>query len=239
MYIPKNYIVLDLETTGSHPIKNEIIEIGAVKVKDGEVIDSFNELVCPKQNIPQYISMLTGITKKMVSDAPPIENVLPRFLKFCGNDVIVGHNVILFDYRMLKAKANSQGYAFEKSAIDTLNIARKCLADLPSRRLGDLCDHYDIELVSAHRALDDAQATYELLTILIQNFYKEQGELFKPRKIGWKVPKQGKATSKQKKFLRYLLSSNNIVIGGDIEQLSKSQASKEIDGIIRKYGRKN
>ena len=237
MTIPKEFIVLDLETTGSHPMNNEIIEIGAVKVREGKIVDTFSQLVYPKEDIPEFVSTLTGITTDMVADAPPIEKVLPEFIKFCADHVIVGHNVILFDYRMLKAKANRQGYTFEKSALDTLIIARKCLANLPSRKLGDLCHYYEIELIHAHRALDDAKATYQLLTALIKDYYDVAPELFVPRKIAWKVPKRSQATLKQKKFLRYLLTTHHIASDGDLEKLSKSEASKQIDGIIRKYGR--
>ena len=239
MFIPKDFIVLDLETTGSHPLNNEIIEIGAVKVKGGKVVETFNQLVQPKQEIPEYVQMLTGITTAMVAQAPEIKKVLPEFIKFCEDYVIVGHNVILFDYRMLKATAIKQGYTFEKSAIDTLMIARRCLSHLPSRKLGDLCHHYGIELTNAHRALDDAQATYELLVALIRDYYQEAPEIFRPRKIGWKVPKQGHATLKQKRFLQYLLETHKIAGDPNIETLTKSEASKEIDGIIRKYGRES
>lgn len=239
MIIPKKFIVLDLETTGSHPMNNEIIEIGAVKVIDGKIVDTFSQLVCPREEIPEYVSMLTGITADMVAKAPPIEKVLPEFIEFCQDYVIVGHNVILFDYRMLKAKANKQGYTFEKSAIDTLIIARNCLGNLPSRKLGDLCRYYGIDLIHAHRALDDAMATYELLAALIGDYYAVAPELFTPRKIAWKVPKRSQATLKQKKFLRHLLMTHHLTPDGDLEKLSKSEASKRIDGIIRKYGREN
>ena len=239
MTIPKEFIVLDLETTGSHPMNNEIIEIGAIKVIDGKIVDTFSRLVCPREEIPEYVSMLTGITPDMVAKAPPIEKVLPSFIKFCEDYVIVGHNVILFDYRMLKAKANRQGYTFEKSGIDTLIIARNCLGNLPSRKLGDLCQYYGIDLIHAHRALDDAKATYELLTALIGDYYDVSPELFIPRKIAWKIPKRSKATLKQKKFLRDLLMAHHITLDKDLEKLSKSEASKQIDGIIRKYGREN
>lgn len=237
MYIPKELIVLDLETTGSQPVKDEIIEIGAVKAINGEIVDTFNVLIQPRSEIPDYITMLTGIDNSMVANSPYIEEVMPKFLDFCQDYVIVGHNVALFDYRMLKVKANKQGYVFEKHAIDTLILARKFLPDLPSRRLGDLCEYYNINLSSAHRAFHDAKATYELLMHLIKDYYDEAPELFAPRKMAWKVPKQSPITSRQKSFLNYLLTTHNIILKEDINKLSKSEASRRIDTIIREHGR--
>lgn len=237
MYIPKELIILDLETTGSQPVKDEIIEIGAVKTINGEIVDIFSQLIQPRSEIPEYIAMLTGIQNDMVADCPYIEEVLPRFLDFCKDNVIVGHNVALFDYRMLKVKANKQGYAFEKQAIDTLIIARRFLTHLPSRRLGDLCEYYNIDLTNAHRAFHDAKATHELLRHLIKDYYNEAPEAFLPRKMAWKVPKQSPITARQKGFLKYLLANHNIIVKDDINQLSKSEASRKIDTIIREYGK--
>lgn len=237
MYIPRELIILDLETTGSQPTKDDIIEIGAVKTVDGEIVDSFSQLIKPKQEIPEYVAMLTGINHKMLANSPDIKEVLPEFLKFCQDHVIVGHNVALFDYRMLKVKANEQGYRFEKKAIDTLILARRFLAHLPSRRLGDLCEYYNIDLADAHRAFHDAKATHELLERLRTDFYHEAPDFFAPRKLAWKVPKQSAITSKQKRFLTYLLEYHSIPFKEDINQLSKSQASRKIDLIIREYGR--
>ena len=154
------YVVLDIETTGTHPIRNEIIEIGAVYVENGQVIKKFNELICPRESISEYITGITGIDDTMVADAPPIEEVMPRFIDFCEDVPLIGHNIILFDYRMLKAKAVALGFEFEKKGLDTLNISRKVLGNLPSRRLGALCEYYQINLEHAHRAYDDAFATY-------------------------------------------------------------------------------
>lgn len=237
MYIPEQLIVLDLETTGSQPVKDDIIEIGAVKTLKGQIVDTFSELVKPRCEIPDYVQKLTGINHEMVANCPYIEEVLPKFLKFSGDDVIVGHNVALFDYRMLKVKANKQGYAYEKSVIDTLLLARKFLPHIPSRRLGDLCAYYQIDLSSAHRAFHDAKATHELLLRLIADYYEGCPEPFAPRKMAWKVPKQSPITPRQKGFLRYLLNIHKIVLKEDVEALSKSEASRKIDTIIREYGR--
>ena len=237
MYIPKELIILDLETTGSQPVEDDIIEIGALKTIDGEIVSTFSELVKPRKEIPEYVEGLTGINKGMLVNAPYIEEVLPRFLKFCGDNVIVGHNITLFDYRMLKVKANEQGYNFEKHGIDTLILARKFLKDLPSRKLGDLCEYYNIGLTNAHRAFHDAKATQELLDYLIKDYYDKAPESFEPRKMTWKIPKNSPITLRQKGFLKYLLQANNLALKEDINTLSKSEASRKIDNLIREYGR--
>ncbi len=237
MYIPKELIILDLETTGSQPMEDDIIEMGALKTINGNIVDVYSQLVKPRKRIPEYIVGLTGINNDMLVNAPYIEEVLPRFLDFCGDNVIVGHNITLFDYRMLKAQANRQGYVFEKYAIDTLIIARKFLKDLPSRKLGDLCEYYNIDLTDAHRAFHDAKATHELLEYLIRDYYDDSPESFEPRKMAWKIPKKSPITSRQKGFLKYLLQSNNLILKDDINKLSKSEASRKIDTLIREYGR--
>ena len=83
-----HYVVLDIETTGTHPIRNEIIEIGAVYVENGKPIKKFNQLVRPNEEISEYITSITGIDYEMVKDAPSIEEVMPKFIEFCGNSIL-------------------------------------------------------------------------------------------------------------------------------------------------------
>lgn len=231
------YVVLDIETTGTHPIKNEIIEIGAVYVEDGQVVKKFNELICPKESISEYITGITGITDEMVADAPSIEEIMPKFIEFCGDAPLIGHNIILFDYRMLKAKAVALGFEFERQGVDTLIISRKMLQDLPSRKLGNLCAHYKISLENAHRAYDDAYATYELFRHLEQDFKDKEPDLFKPVPMIWELPKWEPVTQKQKKYLKSLCEAHHLTLEIDIDRLSKSEASRTIDKIISKYGK--
>ncbi|MBE6022936.1 MAG: DUF3072 domain-containing protein [Cellulosilyticum sp.] len=231
------YVVLDIETTGTHPIRNEIIEIGAVYVENGEPVKKFNTLVCPKESISEYITSITGIDDKMVKDAPPIEEVMPEFIAFCGDVPLIGHNIILFDYRMLKAKANGLGYNFEREGIDTLVISRRMLRDLPSRKLGALCEHYDISLEHAHRAYDDAYATYELFKHLQNEFEESEPHLFVPEPIIWEMPKWEPITAKQKSYLTSLCQKHQLELPSKMEGLSKSEASRMIDKIISQYGK--
>ena len=231
------YVVVDIETTGTHPLESEIIEIGAVYIEDGQVKKAFNELVKPTQVISEYIISITGITNEMVVDAPPIEEVMPRFIAFCDKVPLVGHNIVLFDYRMLKAKATTLGFSFEKRGVDTLVISRKMLAHLPSRKLGDLCEYYGISLENAHRAYDDAFATYELFEKLKSDFEGEEAKLFKPEAMRWEVPNIEPMTAKQKKYLEGLCKGHNIALPLGYEKYSKSECSKTIDKIIVTHGK--
>lgn len=231
------YVVVDIETTGTQPLNSDIIEIGAVYIENDKVIDTFNMLVRPEQVISPYITSITGITNEMVVNERPIEEVMPEFISFCKDATLIGHNLIIFDYRMLKVKATRLGLEFERSALDTLVIARKMLCDLPSRKLKDLCEYYQISLVNAHRAYDDAYATYELFTRLKEDFYSIDPDLFVPSKVEWEIPKTYPITSKQISYLTKLRDKYNVILEKDMDTLTKSEASRVIDKIINQYGR--
>lgn len=233
----EKYIVLDIETTGTKPLESDIIEIGAVYIENNEVKGKFNELVKPNEIISEYITSITGITNEMVEDAEPLEIVLPKFLDFCKDHPLIGHNIEVFDYRMLKVKATRLGLTLENDTLDTLIIARKMLWNLPSRKLGDLCTHYGIDLLNAHRAYDDAHATFELFRCLQEEFERKDPIVFKPHPLAWEVPKHCPITSKQKNYLLNLCKTHKITLEKEIEKLSKSEASKTIDTILREYGR--
>ena len=154
----RDYVALDLEMTGLSPRKDAILEIGAVKVRDMEVTETYTAMVNPGFPVPEHVTELTGITTEMAQQGREIHTVLPEFLKFCGQSVILGHN-IGFDFGFLQQNAANMGKTFPDMAIDTLAIARKFLPELPSRKLGDLCDHYQIREERWHRACDDVPAT--------------------------------------------------------------------------------
>ena len=138
-----DYTVIDLETTGLNPKLDKIIEIGGVKVREGSVVEEFNTFVNPGRKLSERIIDLTGITDEEVEKAPYIEEILPEFLAFIGEDILLGHNLI-FDYSFVKKAVVNQKLTFEKMGIDTLRIARRFLTDLESRNLGFLCNHYGI-----------------------------------------------------------------------------------------------
>lgn len=227
----KSYVAFDVETTGLNPEENEIIEIGALKVRDGKVRDRFMELIRPRETISQTISDLTGITNDMVADARSADQVIPDFLDFCGEDILIGHN-ILFDYSFMKVGAAGCGKAFEKYGIDTLKIARRVLQELESKSLERLCAYYHIENKSAHRAYHDALATAKLYQTLAHYFENVQPKVFQPMQLFYRPKKVYPATQRQISFLTNLIHRNHLEIELDPENLSRSEASRMIDQIL-------
>ncbi len=155
---PADYTVLDLETTGLNPATDLIIEYAAVKVRNNQVVDTFQSLCDPGFPIPPQIEMITGITTEMVRFSPNPRKVLPDFLDFVGEDIIVGHNV-LFDVRFIAA-SNGE---FKNTYIDTMKLFRKLHPNLSHHRLSDMVDFYNQQNENAHRALSDCFATYGCL----------------------------------------------------------------------------
>lgn len=162
---PEDYTVLDIETTGLSSLHSEIIEIGALCVRGGKVTDEFSELVKPHRGIPPKITEITGITNEDVENCDTIEDVLPRFLYFAGNDIIVGHNVS-FDMRFIYDRALFLGTAFLNDSVDTMKISRKLHKEMKHHRLSDLAERYGIVNENAHRALSDCYTTYKALEIM-------------------------------------------------------------------------
>jgi len=155
----EEYVVFDLETTGFDPFNEEITEIGAVKLKGTRIIDRFSTFVNPEKPIPEEIVELTKITDEMVADAPKIEEILPKFLEFCGDATMVAHNA-KFDIGFLNHKCNSRlDRKYNPSVIDTLQWSRNVLKDLKRHGLKYIAKHFGISLDNHHRAVDDAEAT--------------------------------------------------------------------------------
>ena len=232
----KDYVCVDIETTGTNPKWNKILEIGAVKVREGRVVDSFSKLINPGVMVPYYITKLTGITDEMVIDKEDISDVLPEFIEFAGDDFLLGHNV-MFDYGFLKQNAINLNLKFDKSGMDTLKIARKTLPGLESRALDYLCTYYGIKDENHHRALNDARVTAQLYHILMEQFGKENPDLFEPREFTFYVKKLQPMTGKQKKYLMALIKYHKIEADFNIDALTKNEASKKIDKILSEKGR--
>lgn len=156
------YVVFDIETTGLSKEKEMITEIGAVKVADGKIIDRFSTFVNPQRPISAEIKKLTGITDDMVKDAPTIENVLPEFLKFCEDTVLVAHNAS-FDTGFIRIAAERAGLGeLHHTIVDTLELARALLPELNKHKLDIVCEHLGVTLNGHHRAVNDAEATAEV-----------------------------------------------------------------------------
>ncbi len=163
----EDYVVFDLETTGVSPYNDEVIEISAVKARKGKVVEEFSQLVNPKRTIPFAASRVNNITDDMVSDAPFFDEVLRNFLKFVGEDVLVGHNIQSFDMKFIYRDCERYFHQLiTNDYVDTLILAKRCFPEWRHRRLGDLADYYGISTQGAHRALADCrmnQRVFELL----------------------------------------------------------------------------
>ncbi len=163
------FVVVDLETTGGAPDGGGITEIGAVKVRGGEELGVLATLVNPGVPIPPFITVLTGITQAMLLPAPPIEQVLPSFLEFISDAVLVAHNAP-YDVGFLKAACAKHGYRWPNPRVlDTAALARRVLTrdEVPNRKLGTLAAYFRTATQPTHRALDDAKATVDVLHGLI------------------------------------------------------------------------
>lgn len=161
------YVVFDFETTGLDYKNDEIIEIGAVKLKGNKVIEEFSSLVKPKNIIPEKITEITGITNSHVVNAPRINQVLPIFLEFCQGAVLVAHNAT-FDYNFLKSWVTKLDLSFKATVIDTLSLSRAVVLGVKNHKLKTLTEHFNIELENHHRAVDDCKATAQLFLKLLE-----------------------------------------------------------------------
>jgi DNA polymerase III subunit epsilon len=164
------FVVLDLETTGGSPANDRITEVGAVKIRGGEVIGTFQTLVNPGVSIPPLISALTGITDPMVADEEPIEVVLPCLLEFIGRAVLVAHNAS-FDRRFVQANLERHGYQrLANRVVCTARLARKLLPrdEVPNVRLATLAAYLGSTVAPCHRALTDARATVDVFHALLE-----------------------------------------------------------------------
>ena len=240
-----DYVVFDIETTGFYPSQDKIIELGAAKVYDGKIVDTFSAFVNPGKLLPPKIVELTGITDADVKKAPFIEDLFDAFADFAGDSVLLGHN-ILFDYSFVKTAAQRQKKTFNKEGMDTLRIARRFLTALESRSLGVLCAYYKIDL-DAHRALNDAVATHQVYQRMVEQFYPIDQEPFAPRQLAYRVQKDSPITPKQYNYIQMLARRLRLSMANEenvfwlepiksfgteriaVEALSKSEASRLID----------
>ena len=209
----RELIAVDLEMTGLQVKTDRILEIGAVRLVDGQLRDTFQTFVNPHRRIDARITELTGIRSEMVEDAPEAEEALRKFLEFAGEAPFLGHNVI-FDYSFLKQCAVNHKISLEA-----------------------LCGYFQIDREHAHRAVDDAKATAELFLMLQQKYQQQEPGLFVPKPLHYKVKKQGPLTPAQKRDLNHLMIYHRIEFNIELDSLTKSEASRMIDKIYAQYGR--
>ena len=169
-----NYVLVDIETTGLSPRTDEIIEIGAIKVKDNKIVDTFDTLLKIDEYLSPFITNLTGITNKMLEEGARQEEALEEFIEFAGNEIIMGHNVnfdINFIYDSMYKNMNEY---LTNDFVDTLRISRKVLPNLKHHKLDDLITYFHLTKRNEHRALNDCVLTNQVYIRLSEMIEKEE-----------------------------------------------------------------
>ena len=165
---PTSYIVIDVETTGLNPNTDEIIEIGAVKIKDSLKVDEFNTLVLTHKPIPSKVSEITGITQDKINTlGVPISDVIVKMIAFIGDLPIVCHNAS-FDRNFIVEACKKENITFEPTTIDTLSLARSVIKGLVNYKLETLANHFSIVNDNPHRSMNDCEVTWQLYEKLIK-----------------------------------------------------------------------
>ena len=212
------FVVFDVETTGLSAEKDTIIEIGAVKVKDKKITDSFGTFVNPQRPIPENITNLTGISDDMVADAPVIDDAIRSFYNFIGDADLVAHNA-KFDTSFLKNAAKRCGMEYKFTSLDTLELARGLVTDVKNHKLDTLTKYFDINLENHHRATDDAAATGEIFIKLCDLLSEKQVDKVKDINAAL----AGNADHKALKYYHCILLAKNLVgLRNLYELISKS-----------------
>ena len=166
------FAVVDIETTGGNANTSKITEV-AIVITDGEtILEEFSSLVDPGMHIPDFITNLTGITNQMVEDAPPFNYIAPKISDLLKDKVFVAHNVN-FDYSFIKQELEEAGYPVPLKKICTVRYSKKMIPGKKSYSLGNICNHFGIKNLDAHRAMSDTKATVQLLHELLRKDYKE------------------------------------------------------------------
>ena len=159
-----SFVAVDLETTGLSD-RDEIIEFGAVRITNGRLDGYFSSLVCPARPISPKTTELTGITQTLVNDAPECYEVLPEFLKFAGDSILLGHNILRFDSKFLLRDSAKYGHSLKNPMFDTLSYARRVNSKIQlftALNLTYLTEFFDIDVQKHHRAYEDALAAAHL-----------------------------------------------------------------------------
>lgn len=165
--IDDSFVVFDIETTGFSNLNEKIIEIGAVKIKGGEIVESFSSFVNPEKFISEKISELTSITNEHVKDAPIIDEVLPKFYEFCRDSILVAHNID-FDMAFMRRNGDRLGFDFSHPLLDTIDLCKFLFPDLKRYKLNVVAKYLGVNIENHHRAVDDAKATGIILTKCIE-----------------------------------------------------------------------
>lgn len=227
---PKDYVMIDIETTGLKPSNDEILELSAIRIRDHQMDRTFSTLVQPNRPISGLITNLTGITNNMVMTAPRIDQAMPEFLDFIQDDIILGYNVN-FDLGFIYDTAvNLYNFPVKNDYLDVLTIARKLVTETPNHKLGTMAQFYGISYEGAHRGLTDCYITIEVYNQLFnqakQVYQSEQD--FKNAFYRHAYPKQIKVEDLEAETSDFNpmhpLFNKTIVFSGDLDNMSREEA---------------
>ena len=227
---PSDFTVIDLETSGLEPRYDKIIEVAALRIRSNCIVDTFNSLINPECEICEYITYLTGITNEMLENAPTIDRVLPDFLNFLSDDIIIGHNVN-FDINFIYDNCeNVLNKSFKNDFVDTMRLSRKLLPGLEHHRLSDVAENFNLSLENAHRALDDCMTTFQcflnLRSLAIEQYTDlEQFSAYcKKNKLDLKSITTKKTTFDETN----LFYGKHCVFTGTLEKMPRAQAAQMV-----------
>ena len=223
----KDYVAIDLETTGISVSKDKIIEVGLIKVINSHIEEMFSCIINPNMPVSTKILNLTGIDENEIKTARYIQDVIGDIVEFCDGFDLIGHNTI-FDYSFIKKEANNAGLNFEKRGIDTYKLCKKILPPYIQKNLTDACAYFGIERKNMHRAFSDAYFTHMLYQEIMANF-KELEIISEIMKV--KLKKNVPIRKRTKEDLQKLLNCHRIGCKVNIDLLSESEAKRMMDKI--------
>ena len=224
---PKDYTVIDIETTGLTTMYDEIIELSAMKIRNNVIVDKFTSLVKPKENIDSFITELTGITNDMLKNAPTIQKILPDYIDFIGNDILLGYNInfdINFIYDDYKEYFNK---LFQNDFVDLLRIAKKCLQNIENYKLKTVANYYKIDTNENHRGLKDCQITYELYISIVNELlqkYTDAKDFYKQNWYSNDYYAKTLTTTKTVFDETNLFFNKLVVFTGTLEKMQRKEA---------------
>ncbi len=167
------FVVFDIETTGLTPHVDTIIEIGAVKIRNGQIVERFNELIDPKRSVSEFTTKLTGITNSMLEGKEELTCVLPKFMNFVGDAVVVAHNAG-FDTGFIRYYCSEMNLSFKNPVMDTLALFRRLYPEWKNHKLDTACKQLNVSLENHHRAVDDANATAEVFLKVMEELNRNR-----------------------------------------------------------------
>lgn len=240
---PDNFVVVDIETTGFNPNIDSIIQLGAIKIYKNNIIDTFNSLVNPEKEVKEKVLKITGITQEQLNQSKKIDEILPDFLEFIGDNIIVGHN-ISFDINFLYDKClEILNFPLKNNFIDTLRIARKLIKQLEHHKIDNLMEYYNLGERKLHNANNDCLITFDIYKNMyndIDNIEEFKKSFKRQRKTIYQssyfTRTKDIIPDKSKTNKNHILYNKNCVITGDLSKLNRKEAMQliaNIGGIIQ------